>query len=101
MPEFIPVAKRAAVPPGGGITIFAGGRNVAIFEVDGEIFALDGICPHKAAPLGIGHCENGVVACPMHGWRFDIRTGDCLDVPNKPAEKLEVRISGEMIEVAL
>jgi len=101
MGEFVPVAKASAVPEGGGITIFAAGRNVALFKLEGAIFALDGVCPHKGAPLGIGHCENGHVFCPMHGWRFNIRTGDCDEAPNRPAERFPVRIAGDMIEVAL
>lgn len=101
MPEYIPVAQKNAVPEGRGITVFAGGRNVALFNMAGEFFALDGVCPHKAAPLGEGFCEEGVVSCPMHGWRFDVRTGACVDFPNKPAEKLPLRLNGETIEVAL
>jgi len=83
------------------MTVFAGGRNVALFKIGGQIFALDGICPHKGGPLGEGICEEGHVYCPMHGWRFNIRTGDCEERPDKPAESLPVRIAGEMIEVAL
>lgn len=101
MAEFIPVAAVEAVPEGRGITVFAAGRNVALFKVDGEIHALDGLCPHKGGPLGEGFCENGRVYCPMHGWQFSIRTGECLDRPDKPAESLPVRIAGAMIEVAL
>jgi nitrite reductase (NADH) small subunit len=101
MNNFIPVSTLSALREGQGITVFAAGRNVALFKIDDEVLALDGVCPHKGAPLGLGWCENGVVACPMHGWRFDIRTGDCLDVPNRPATTLPVRINGETIEVAL
>jgi len=101
MAEFQPVSTLSALREGQGITIFAAGRNVALFKIDGEVLALDGVCPHKGAPLGLGWCEDGVVACPMHGWRFDIRTGDCLDAPDRPATPLPVRINGETIEVAL
>jgi nitrite reductase (NADH) small subunit len=101
MPEFTPIAALNAVPVGSGITVHAAGRNVALFNLDGEIHALNGICPHKGGPLGEGFCENGRVYCPLHGWQFDIRTGDCIDRPDKPAERLAVRVSGEMIEVAL
>jgi nitrite reductase (NADH) small subunit len=101
MPDFIPVAARSAVPEGRGMTVLKNGRNVALFNVAGEIFALDGVCPHKGGPLGEGFCEEGHVFCPMHGWKFDVRTGACVDRPDKPAESLPVRIAGEMIEVAL
>lgn len=101
MPEFQPIAALSSVREGQGITVFVGSRNVALFNINGEIFALDGVCPHKGAPLGHGHCEDGKVFCPMHGWSFAIRTGQCLDFPDRAAQKLDVRIAGEMIEVAL
>lgn len=101
MAEFQAVSTLGALREGQGITVFAAGRNVALFKIGEEVLALDGICPHKGAPLGLGWCEEGVVACPMHGWRFDLRSGDCLDVPEKPATTLAVRIVGETIEVAL
>ena len=101
MGDYVPVAPVSSLRDGQGITVFAEGRNVAIFKIDGEVLALDGVCPHKGAPLGLGWCENGIVACPMHGWRFSIRTGDCLDFPNRPATTLPARVNGDMVEVAL
>ena len=101
MTNFTPVATLSELREGAGITVFAGERNVALFLLSGEVFALDGVCPHKGAPLGNGWCEDGIVACPMHGWRFAIRSGDCLDAPDRPATTLPVRINGEMVEVAL
>jgi nitrite reductase/ring-hydroxylating ferredoxin subunit len=101
MADFKPVATVGELREGAGITVFAGNRNLALFMIGGEIFALDGVCPHKGAPLGNGWCEDGVVACPMHGWRFAIRSGDCLDFPDRAAATLPVRINGDKIEVAL
>ncbi len=101
MPEFTPIARFDAVPEGRGITVHAAGRNVALFKVGGDVFALDGICPHKGGPLGEGHCEEGHVYCPMHGWKFDVRSGACEERPDRPAATLPVRITDQMIEVAL
>jgi nitrite reductase/ring-hydroxylating ferredoxin subunit len=101
MAEFQPITPVSSLRVGEGITVFAGQRNVALFMIKGEVFALDGVCPHKGAPLGHGWCEDGVVACPMHGWRFVIRSGDCLDVPDRPATVIPARINGDMVEIAL
>lgn len=101
MPEFVPVVSVAEVPEGRGVTVGKRGRMIAVFNLNGEFLALDGACPHKGGPLGDGYCENGKVYCPLHGWQFDIRTGACVDFPDKPAQKLECRVAGEMIEVAL
>ena len=57
------------------------GRPIALFNVDGEIFALDNTCPHAGGPLGEGSLDGEVVSCPWHGWKFNVKTGDCLKNP--------------------
>jgi nitrite reductase/ring-hydroxylating ferredoxin subunit len=61
--------------PGTSLEVVAGDRIVAIFNVEGEFFALDGVCPHQGGPLGKGCLKGAVVTCPWHGWQFDVRTG--------------------------
>jgi nitrite reductase/ring-hydroxylating ferredoxin subunit len=63
------------VPPGQGRELVVAGRIVALFNVDGDYFALDGICPHQGGPLGKGLLRGCIVTCPWHGWQFDVRTG--------------------------
>lgn len=62
-------------PPGAAREFVAEGRVVAIFNVQGDIYALDGICPHQGGPLGQGTLEGCIVTCPWHGWQFDVRDG--------------------------
>lgn len=50
-------------------------------DADGTLFALRDICPHRAAPLSEGCIKSGTVECPYHGWRFDVNTGACVDIP--------------------
>jgi nitrite reductase/ring-hydroxylating ferredoxin subunit len=61
------------------------GHQIAVFNVDGEFCAINNFCPHKGAPLAEGILTDGVVECEWHGWRFDVRTGECLTV----AERIE------------
>lgn len=50
--------------------------DVAIFKVDGEVYALNNFCPHKLMPkIYEGNVENGCVICPLHGWQFNLKTG--------------------------
>jgi len=50
--------------------------EVAVFKVDGEVFALYNICPHQQTALIYdGIIEDGCVVCPAHGWMFNLRTG--------------------------
>jgi nitrite reductase/ring-hydroxylating ferredoxin subunit len=72
---WFPLCKTAACPPGSVRELVAGERIVAIFNVDGQFHALDGICPHQGGPLGKGTLHGCIVTCPWHGWQFDVTTG--------------------------
>ena len=74
------IASVDDVPPGAGRELVAGDRVVALFNVDGKFFALDGVCPHAGGPLGQGTLDGCVVTCPWHGWQFDVTSGlHCLN----------------------
>ena len=86
------LATLSDLPADRPLRVRAGDRDLALFLFDGEVFALDDLCPHKGGPLGEGFCENGQVFCPLHGWGFDIRTGACAEVPHRPATCVPVRV---------
>jgi nitrite reductase/ring-hydroxylating ferredoxin subunit len=87
------------LPEGSCKTIeLAGGRELALYHVDGEFYASDNFCPHQGAPLADGTLCNHVVECERHGWQFDVRTGECLTVPEK-IETYEVVVRDGLIEI--
>lgn len=74
------IATVAEIPVGKSREFVAGGRMVAVFNVDGSLYAMDGVCPHAGGPLGEGTLTRSVVTCPWHGWQFDVTTGrHCLN----------------------
>ena len=75
MGQFICVGRESDVPVGSAKEVEFQGRIVALFNVAGTIYALDGICPHLGGPLGEGELHDTVVACPWHGWQFDVTNG--------------------------
>ena len=100
MAEFMKVARVAEIPSGSVRCFQAGGRAIAIFNLDGELHALDDACSHVGGPLSEGWIENGEVECPWHGARFDIATGEVRCEPaNGPIERFAVRVVGEDVEV--
>lgn len=103
VPDFVPALEAAALPPGKGETVQLNGRRVAVFNVGGEFFALDDDCPHRGGPLGPGwvDTEKCAVACPLHGWEFDLKTGACLTVPARPVRAYAVRVVDGKVEVEL
>jgi len=77
-----------------------GNRRIALYRLDGQIYALDDVCTHALALLSRGFVEDGAVECPLHGARFDIATGRCLTPPaTVDLRTYEVRIEGDEIFV--
>ena len=54
---------------------------IALYRLDGQIYALDDVCPHEFALLSQGFVEGGAIECPLHQACFDIATGRCLSGP--------------------
>ena len=76
------VAGAGEVPAGEvRVVTCAGGRSLALSNVDGALYAIDNICTHDGGPLGEGRLRNGRVICPRHGAAFDARTGKVLTLP--------------------
>lgn len=100
--DFVTVAQVQDIPPGTGRTVEVQGVWIALFNVDGTFYAMDNACPHAGGPLGEGMLrEGGVVECPWHGWRFDVKTGLRVGNPNFDVPCCAVRIVGTEVQVAL
>ena len=95
------VARVGDVAPGAVARVHAGDEELALANVDGEYFATQGHCLHLEGPLGQGHLEGAVLACPWHGWRYDVRTG-LNDFDHAIQLKTyDVRVEDDEIKVAI
>ena len=99
MPEFRTVARVEELPELGGKEVVLDGRRICLFKHNGEVFATAAECPHKRAPLACGWVEEGTVSCALHGWQFDLKSGDCFTVPGTTLQVYRVRIEGGAIQV--
>jgi nitrite reductase (NADH) small subunit/3-phenylpropionate/trans-cinnamate dioxygenase ferredoxin subunit len=99
MSDFVTVAKVGAIAEGTGRTVAVGDRLVAVFLCGGTYYAIDDLCPHMGASLGEGALQAGVVTCPWHAWRFDVRDGRWADNPKIKIDTFEVRVVGDEIQV--
>lgn len=61
-----------------GRRVRAGGHDVAVFLLDGELRVVDNTCLHTGGPLADGAVVDGCVICPLHGWVYDLSTGETL-----------------------
>ena len=100
MPGYVKVASTGEVTPGQAKMVEVEGKKIALFNVDGSIYAIDDTCTHRGGPLSQGVVEGKQVTCPWHGATFDVTTGDVLDppAPNGVA-RYNVRLEGSNIEV--
>ena len=101
MSDFVKVAHRAELPPGGKKLVDLDGRAIAVFNVEGKFFAIDDVCTHDGGPLAEGEFEGAEIRCPRHGARFDVRTGKALCFPAiESVASLAVEVRGDEIYVA-
>lgn len=100
--EFVAVAEVGDVPPGGKLRVNVGSTPVLLVSSGDTIHAVSAICSHAYESLEGGRCRAGWIACPVHGARFKLETGEPMNPPaTQPIEVYEVRIVGETIEVAV
>ena len=79
--------------PGKGVLLEIEGREIALFNVEGKLFAIDDECPHAGWKLSEGELSGSIVTCLLHGAEFDVRSGKCVggltcsDVQSYPLEE--------------
>ena len=99
--DFVAAAPLDEVPPGKTRAVTVGGRAILLCNSDGRIHAIAALCSHAEEPLACGRIRLGWIACPAHGARFDLETGEALTGPaSEPIATYAVRIVDGMIEVA-
>ena len=101
MAEFVKVAEAADVKPGTAVCVEAGGRQIALFNVDGAFHAIDNVCLHRGGPLAEGEIDGCVVTCPWHGWQYDVTTGVNTMDDNEKVDRFDVKVEGGSVFVAV
>ena len=71
----VKVGPAKALSPGSVQEVENGDATYAVCNVDGKLFAVDGLCPHAGGPLGQGNLNGSMLVCPWHGWEFNCQTG--------------------------
>ncbi|MFN3821175.1 MAG: Rieske (2Fe-2S) protein [bacterium] len=98
--KFVAVGKVDDFPVGKGRKVVVDGREIAVFHLQEGFFAIDDTCPHQGAPLSYGIIDGFEVACPRHGARFDLRSGQVLSLPAvRGVISYEVQVDKDMVFV--
>lgn len=94
-------AKVSDVPNFGKKVVTVNGQEVLLINIKGEIFACENECPHQGSPMNSGIAKDGHLSCPRHGYRFDLKTGSCIDNAAFTLKIYPVQIQGDEILVNL
>jgi nitrite reductase/ring-hydroxylating ferredoxin subunit len=116
-PRKHPVAVVEELPPGSRKIVEVEGRSIGVFNVHGTLVAVLNVCPHELAPICLGrvggttlpsapgvYCwgrEGEILACPWHGWEFDLLTGKALADPHKRLRLYPVTVEGDTVYVTV
>lgn len=79
--NWLDAAALADVPEGDVVAVQVAGKEIALYEVEGEVFATDNFCTHGHARMSDGFLEGREIECPLHQGRFDVCTGQALCAP--------------------
>ncbi|MEA1902858.1 MAG: Rieske (2Fe-2S) protein [Actinomycetota bacterium] len=85
--------------PGDRVSALSGDRKVVVFNIDGHLHAMNASCVHTGGPLEEGVVRDGVVTCPWHLHRYEVTTGQRVDMPGKGQEAYPVAVEDGVIMV--
>ena len=99
---WVRAASRGDLADGEVLGIVLAGREIALYDVDGTLYATDDVCTHAYARLSDGWLDKGEIECPLHAGRFDVKTGKALCPPVTDAIKTyPLRLVDDEIQIKL
>lgn len=100
MAEWIDVARLEELPEDSHQVVDLEDAVVAVFNCNGQFYAIEDVCTHDGGILTGGPVANCIITCPRHGARFDIRTGAVLSPPAyEPIHCFPVRVQDGIVQV--
>jgi len=99
--ETLVVGGTEDLRPGACISVeLPDGSELAVYNVNGEYYATENFCPHRGARLTEGVLCGHVIECGLHGWQFDVRSGECLTVQDR-IKTYSILVEDDLIKIAL
>ena len=98
---FIPVAKVDEIPPDSGLRIEMKSRDIALFRLDGIVYATSDVCPHQGASLSTGTLNGEKIVCPWHQWCFNVKDGSSPLNPRLKIKTYDVKQEGNQVWVCV
>jgi nitrite reductase (NADH) small subunit/3-phenylpropionate/trans-cinnamate dioxygenase ferredoxin subunit len=100
--EWAPATPLAALREGEARHLYVAGHPLAVALLDGAVYAVDGRCPHWGALMGDSPLRGAAIRCPLHGFRYDVRSGETLWPEGWPSvATYETRVADGMVYVRM
>ncbi|MFW5443621.1 MAG: non-heme iron oxygenase ferredoxin subunit [Methylococcaceae bacterium] len=100
MTDWIDVCAAKALAKSENIIIDVDGTEVAIFNIDGQFYAIEDVCSHDGAEIASGALDGDEIVCPRHGARFCVKTGAVKCAPAyEDIDTFPVRVENERLQV--
>lgn len=81
MADWIDVAAESALAEAGHVIVDVDGSDVAVFKLEGQLYAIEDVCSHDGAEIASGELDGDEIVCPRHGARFCVKTGQVKCAP--------------------
>ena len=102
MGELVKILEKRDVAPGSSTSVDVRGQKVAVFNVDGTLYAIGDTCTHRGGPLSAGEVSGTTVTCPWHGAQYDLKTGGVLTPPApQGVASYRVVVEGDDVSIEL
>ena len=97
----IKMCSLSELPSGKAIEKRILARRVAVFNENGTLYGLESECKHMKASLAKGGVHQGILTCNWHGWKYDLKSGECLTHPGMKLKRYDVEVQGDEIYLIL
>jgi len=101
MEDFVETIALSRLPVGRSVVVRIASKDVALFNVDGHVYATSDSCAHAGASLGSGRLQGATVTCRAHGFRYDVPTGHCTNIQGLRIATYPVKVVDGKIWVAV
>jgi 3-phenylpropionate/trans-cinnamate dioxygenase ferredoxin subunit len=100
MAEWVEAGSTEELPPGSYTSVDVDDVQIAVFNCDGEFYAIEDVCTHDYGQLTGGDMEGCQVVCPRHGAKFDITSGEALTAPAyEPVDTFPIKVEDGKVYV--
>ena len=101
MAEFTKVCVLTEIPLNEPLIIEIDGEPVALCRVGEQVYALEDVCPHQGASFEGGEIDDGILICPLHGWRAEVCSGQSLEAPSLKIAMYQTKVDNGEVYVKL